>query len=60
LADGAVKLFCPTAGASIGFRKNSKETWKVYTQPFAINHGDSLYVMSHRIGFVPTEIRLKN
>jgi N-sulfoglucosamine sulfohydrolase len=59
-SDGKVQLSCPTAGASIGFRKNSKETWKVYTQPFAINSGDSLYVMSHRIGYLPTEIRMKN
>jgi arylsulfatase A-like enzyme len=60
IANGTVQLSCPTAGASIGFRKNSKETWQVYTKPFSLNNGDSLYVMSHRIGFVPTEIRLKN
>ena len=60
IANGTVQLSCPTAGASIGFRKNSKETWQVYTKPFSLNNGDSLYVMSHRIGFVPTEIRMKN
>ena len=58
--NGLVKLSCPTAGASIGFRKKAKGPWQVYTQAFSLNQGDSLYVMSHRIGYRPTEIRLKN
>jgi len=58
--NGLVKLSCPTAGASIGFRKKAKGPWQVYTQAFSVNQGDSLYVMSHRIGYRPTEIRLKN
>ena len=57
---GKAQLSCPTPGASIGYRKNSKETWMVYTKPITINKGDSLYVMSHRIGYTPTETRLKN
>jgi N-sulfoglucosamine sulfohydrolase len=57
---GKAQLSCPTPGASIGYRKNSKETWMVYTKPITINKGDSLYVMSHRIGYSPTEMRLKN
>jgi hypothetical protein len=56
---GKAQLSCPTPGASIGYRKNSKETWMVYTKPITINKGDSLYVMSHRIGYSPTEMRLK-
>jgi len=58
--NGLVKLSCPTAGASIGFRKKAKGPWQVYTQAFSVNQGDSLYVMSHRIGYRPTEIRFKN
>lgn len=57
---GKAQLSCSTPGASIGYRKNSKETWMVYTKPITINKGDSLYVMSHRIGYTPTETRLKN
>lgn len=56
---GKAQLSCLTPGASIGYRKNSKDTWMVYTKPVIINQGDSLYVMSHRIGYTPTETRLK-
>jgi arylsulfatase A-like enzyme len=56
---GKVQLSCLTPGASIGFRKNAKDTWMVYTHPITINKGDSLYIMSHRIGYSPTEMRLK-
>jgi hypothetical protein len=56
---GKVQLSCLTPGASIGFRKNAKDTWMVYTQPITISKGDSLYIMSHRIGYSPTEMRLK-
>jgi arylsulfatase A-like enzyme len=59
LVAGKVQLSCLTPGASIGFRKNAKDTWMVYTQPITINKGDSLYIMSHRIGYSPTEMRLK-
>jgi arylsulfatase A-like enzyme len=56
---GEVQLSCLTPGASIGFRRNAKDTWMVYTKPITINKGDSLYIMSHRIGYSPTEMRLK-
>ncbi|EAZ81338.1 sulfatase family protein [Algoriphagus machipongonensis] len=52
--DGLVALRSPTPSASIGYRKSSSDVWSVYTKPFEINKGDSLYVLAHRIGFEPS------
>ena len=60
VSNGMAKLSCATEGASIGYRMKAKGPWQVYSQPFTVHPGDSLYVVSHRIGYVPAEIRLKN
>lgn len=52
-------ISCETKGASIGYRKTSKESWQVYKQPFTIEKGDSLYVIAHRIGYLATKKALK-
>ena len=59
LSNGTVSITCPTKGASIGFRTKAKGPWQVYTKPFVMKSGDSLFVMSHRIGYVPSESRIK-
>ncbi len=52
---GKVTLTCPTPSALIGWRKSSREPWKLYTGPIAAAAGDSLYVNTHRIGYEPSE-----
>ncbi len=50
-------LSCATKGASIGYKKRWKEAgWKVYNQPQEVSKGDSLYVISHRIGYKRSNI----
>lgn len=50
-------LSCATKGASIGYKKQWKEAgWKVYNQPTEVSKGDSLYVVSHRIGYKRSSI----
>ncbi|MHA7131073.1 hypothetical protein [Algoriphagus namhaensis] len=55
-AEGKVTLSCPTPSALIGWRKSSREAWKIYTGPFEATSGDSLYVNTHRIGYVAAEM----
>ncbi|MFN8346878.1 MAG: sulfatase [Spirosomataceae bacterium] len=56
-----VTLHCDTPGASIGYKKHgSDKVWQVYSRPLTVAKGDSLYVVAHRIGYVPAEVmRLK-
>lgn len=51
---GKVSISSATKGASIGYRKSSKDVWTVFQQPIEMQVGDSLYVLAHRIGFVPS------
>ncbi len=54
--NGKVSLSSTTPSASIGYRKSKNDTWNVYLAPFEANPGDSLYVNSNRIGYVPSEV----
>ena len=50
-------LLCPTKGTSLGYKKHgSDKSWNVYSKPFSIAKGDSVYVVAHRIGYQPSEI----
>ncbi|MCS5491396.1 sulfatase family protein [Algoriphagus limi] len=57
--NGMVTLSCSTPSALIGWRKSSFESWKIYTGPFEAMAGDSLYVNTHRIGYVAAEVAVK-
>ena len=54
-----IQINAKTVGSSIGYRFNSKDIWRVYSQPFEIKSGDSLLINAHRIGFKPIEIQVK-
>jgi N-sulfoglucosamine sulfohydrolase len=55
-ADGKLSLTCPTAGASIGFKSHPNDkVWQVYSKPFGVAKGDSVYIVAHRIGYEPSE-----
>ena len=54
--DGKCKLITSTTSASVGYKNNVKSTWKVYTKPFSIQRGDSLYTIAQRIGYKKSEI----
>lgn len=60
---GKVSLQSETPGASIGYQVVQTgaapgETWQVYVEPFAIESGQEVIALAHRIGFVPSaEIR---
>ena len=48
---------CTTKGASIGYKKHGNDTvWEMYTSPVQLSKGDSLYVIAHRIGYLPGEV----
>ncbi len=56
---GKVTITCPTEGASIGIQAwnqgdDRPQSWMVYTEPTAVE-ADSLSVIAHRIGYVPSE-----
>ena len=50
-----IMLKTNTKGATIGYKTKSADKWKIYTQPFEITKGDSLYVASHRLGWKTSE-----
>lgn len=57
LKDGKAHIISATKGASIAYKKHEKEKeWQVYTRPFSIQQGDSLYVVAHRIGYSASKI----
>ena len=53
-------LHSETEGASIGYQRlraseEPGDTWQVYTEPVALEAGERLVAMAHRIGFKPSE-----
>ena len=59
--DRLISISTQTEGASIGYKINptdpeSRSGWSVYSDPFETNSGDTIYVISHRIGFKPSEL----
>jgi hypothetical protein len=53
-AGGKVSISTATKGASIGYRKSTKDVWTIFQKPIEMKVADSLYVMAHRIGFEPS------
>jgi N-sulfoglucosamine sulfohydrolase len=51
-----VTLSTNTKGASIGYKTNVSDKWKIYTKPFELKKGENLYVISHRLGWKTSEI----
>ena len=52
-----VSINCTNKGASIGYKKHwNDKSWEVYSKPFNVSNDDSLYVLAHRIGYLPSEI----
>lgn len=53
--DGKISVSCDTPGARIGYRYVSEKTpyngWKHYTRPIEEKEGDTLEVITHRLGF---------
>ncbi|SOE20161.1 Arylsulfatase A [Spirosomataceae bacterium TFI 002] len=47
-------ISCPTEGASIGYKFKSNTTWNVYNDKAIELKGDSLMVLTHRIGYEPS------
>ena len=52
-----VKITSDTEGASIGYRSSWKNSWTVYQKPFAVQTGDSLYIVAQRIGYLKSETK---
>ena len=49
-------------GASIGYQiltdplESLSETWQIYTEPITIKKGETIKVIAHRVGYIPSEI----
>ena len=56
LARGWAQISCPTASASIAYRKSVKDNWMVYDHPVQVPKNDSLYVCAQRIGYGKSEV----
>lgn len=51
-----IELTSSTPGASIGYKFEWKDNWRVYTGPVDTNTQDSLYVIAQRIGYDKSEL----
>lgn len=52
-----VYINCLTKGASIGFKNHwSDKSWNIYSKPFLLAKGDSIYAVAHRIGYEQSEM----
>lgn len=55
IRDGKVRVRCTTPGARIGYRYRSEKApymgWKHYTDPIQEKEGDTLEIITHRLGF---------
>ncbi|MBO9701974.1 MAG: sulfatase-like hydrolase/transferase [Sporocytophaga sp.] len=56
LVKNKVTLTTPTNGASIGYKTKPTDQWKIYTKPFELKIGETLYVISHRLGWKTSEL----
>ena len=57
--NGKIVLTCDTEGATIGYKFPEDDTpgvgWRIYKEPFDVSNGKSLKVISHRIGYQPSD-----
>ena len=55
IRDGKVSVSCTTPGARIGYRYSSEKApyigWNHYTEPIEEKEGDTLEIVTHRLGF---------
>jgi len=51
-----VTISCSTDGASIGYRLNNNDRWKLYAQPINLKAGDVLEAKAIRIGYEESKI----
>ena len=58
IQDGHITIQCTTPGASIGFRFSEDAPWNVYTSPVPAGDAAFIEILTHRIGFRPTTVRL--
>ncbi len=60
---GMISFVCSTEGASIGYKilesneDPDKLTWLAYELPFDLNKNQTLMVISHRLGYQPSEVQ---
>ena len=55
IEEGKIYLSCDTEAATIGYKLNDQSSnadgWKIYTEPFSVESGDTLRVVAERIGY---------
>ncbi len=49
--DLLVSISCPTEGASVGYRLDDEEVWRLYVKPFRVSPGMRVTAQAHRLGW---------
>ena len=62
IIDGILNVNCETDGAGIGYKYRLSDIqphlgWRPYTKPFKVDEKQELEFISHRIGFLPSQIK---
>lgn len=54
----SISITCATRGSSLAYRFKASDAWKIYQHPIP-PQGDSLEVFAHRIGYLPSRLKIK-
>ena len=60
--NNVITIYNNEEGASIGYQiltdplESLSDTWQVYTEPVAIQKGETIKAIAHRLGYIPSEI----
>jgi arylsulfatase A-like enzyme len=62
--NGKAVLTCDTSGASIAYKLKDKKdgfsgAWNLYKSPVSVDENSELMIEAHRIGYVPSSLRVK-
>jgi arylsulfatase A-like enzyme len=62
IIDGMLHVTCETDGAGIGYKYRPSDIqphigWRTYTKPFKVYGNQEVELISHRIGFLPSQIK---
>lgn len=56
---GRIIITCETEGASIGYKYTEDlipdRGWRIYKEPIKLDQGEHIYIISHRIGYAPSD-----
>ncbi|MCB0687067.1 MAG: sulfatase-like hydrolase/transferase [Saprospiraceae bacterium] len=60
ITDGLINISCTSEGASIAYREQNSDHWKLYTRPFPPKKGTTYESQAIRLGWLPSDVSRKS